>query len=841
VVAASLVPWWGAACGVESGLGAGDAGGVEADAVEPGEPAGTPDGATDGFPVTDAPEPEGGDASKPDVKDPGEPDGDAPGPGPDGDAPSEDAPEPDVPVACLPPAEPGCPCLHNEDCTTGWCVPTSDGYRCTKECDAECPEGFSCKGVNNAAGDPVFLCVPLYTNLCRPCTTGADCDQLGGTGGYCLPYQDGSGSFCGGLCSEDQPCPEGYACQDVKVAGGLVVKQCLRTDGECPCSPIAVKEVAATTCWVKNAFGKCTAPRVCGDDGTLTPCLAETPESELCNLEDDDCDGDIDEEVSEPCKLSNAFGTCFGQGVCENGVFLDCDAPEPKDDVCNGEDDDCDLLTDEGFPDSDGDGEADCVDEDRDGDSVPNDLDNCPDDENADQADMDQDGLGDACDPDLDGDGSPNGQDCDPEDPEHVCTTYFWDGDADGAPVCNVKKCLCGPQSQYTETSCSDETDDCDDTTPVFKPGALELCDSEDQDCDGLVDETFLELSTPCDGGDLDGCANGHVVCSPNGKDVFCDEAPGVGEVELCDGSDDDCDGETDEDWPELGLSCDGLDTDLCENGLTVCAKDGSGAVCSPETPSDVAESCNGQDDDCDGKTDEVFSDLGKPCDGPDPDQCANGKHVCSPNGAGTTCGPEGPPTLEACNGQDDDCDGVTDEDWPEIGLECDGDDPDTCEDGRLECAADELTLTCGDEDPVGPVEVCDTVDNDCDGKTDEDWPDLGETCDGGDTDQCENGFVVCDVDLLGTTCSPESPASIQEACGNAIDDDCDGLLNEGCKPTDAKATMSAGFGPGSVPPGHAFGMRFTVGEAGPVGRLQTPGKTSTDLGLLPTLGGAQE
>src|SRR3989338_11109074 len=79
---------------------------------------------------------------------------------------------------------------------------------------------------------------------------------------------------------------------------------------------------------------------------------------------------------------------------------------------------------------------------------------------------------------------------------------------------------------------------------------------------------------------------------------------------ESCNGVDDDCDGETDETDPNRGKACDGADSDKCMNGKVVCKANGSGEECSAETKSDIKELCNGADDDCDGVADEDFTDL---------------------------------------------------------------------------------------------------------------------------------------------------------------------------------------------------------------------------------------
>ena len=96
-----------------------------------------------------------------------------------------------------------------------------------------------------------------------------------------------------------------------------------------------------------------------------------------------------------------------------------------------------------------------------------------------------------------------------------------------------------------------DESDEGNNTaTEVFlwydpdACGATELCNGVDDTCNGEVDETFYQLGQPCDGPDDDLCEQGVYVCSDSGQGVECEEP--VGPIpELCNGVDDDCNGDT--------------------------------------------------------------------------------------------------------------------------------------------------------------------------------------------------------------------------------------------------------------------------------------------------------
>jgi len=118
------------------------------------------------------------------------------------------------------------------------------------------------------------------------------------------------------------------------------------------------------------------------------------------------------------------------------------------------------------------------------------------------------------------------------------------------------------------------------------------------------------------------------------------------------------------------------------------------------------------------------------------------------------------PGAPEVCNGIDDDCDGIIDSGGGSI----------TCGTGQCQNTVPACQMSCTPNSPS--AEVCDNVDNDCDGQTDEALPPI--TCGVG---ACQNTVPSC-VGGSPNTCTPGTPGN--EMCGNSIDDDCDGLVDEG-------------------------------------------------------------
>jgi hypothetical protein len=179
-------------------------------------------------------------------------------------------------------------------------------------------------------------------------------------------------------------------------------------------------------------------------------------------------------------------------------------------------------------------------------------------------------------------------------------------GTSANAP-CKAGKRTCNPDTHLTST-CIGEV------TPV-----PETCDLQDNDCNGVVDDvpaiveagTIATCSSPaCDQGyadagiqcfaaDLGICGAGKLVCGAGGK-VTCASFIHVGVPEVCNGIDDDCNGAIDDGIDNLG-ACTADASGQCANSQLAC--DDGGMVCPPSAPS--VETCDGIDNDCNGAVDD--------------------------------------------------------------------------------------------------------------------------------------------------------------------------------------------------------------------------------------------
>ena len=742
----------------------------------------------------------------------------------------------------------GYPCQSDDECISGYCVQTPEGGVCTAVCDGTCPEGWSCALHKESLPDNVFICVQPHMNLCKPCVLNEDCLINGADAGEnCIPYGP-EGSFCGGECAGDAGCPEGYGCLEVQDVAGQTSTRCVLGEGECKCAAWFVDEMAETECAVESEWGACPGTRQCAGDG-LTACEAPVPAEEVCNGSDDDCDGEVDEGTGgNSCLVKNDWGECEGTDSCSAGE-LACDAKEPAPDACDGLDNNCDGETDEGFPDTDEDGIADCMETDKDDDGVPDGADNCVGVKNPGQGDFDLDGDGDACDADDDDDQVADEDDCQP----------FESSVYPGAEEeCNGKDDNCNfePDEGFSDydfdalADCVDDDDDndgsadaadCGPLNAAVYPGAEEKCDGLDNDCDGPADEDFE---------DSDG--DGQADCLD--EDLDNDGVPNM---------DDNCpslanQGQEDADGDGLGNLCDDdMDGDGIANGLDNCPllfnpaqfdmdEDGLGDACDDDLDGD--DTAN-KDDNCPetgnpGQENLDADGLGDACDDDDDgdgaadgiDNCpmtANPGQVDTDNdGIGDACekdldGDLVPdlqdncialfnPGQEDCDGNglgdacqaDDDGDGVADaldnclclanpgqgdQDEDGLGDECDFDvDGDGIHNGLDNCPA-QFNPAQFDLDGDGEGDDCD-VDQDGDGVLNDFdncplAPNLGQSDLDGDGmgDPCDDD-TDGDGDPDLSDCAPYDPdvnAGAGEECDGS-DNNCDGLVDEGFNDNDS-------------------------------------------------------
>jgi hypothetical protein len=651
---------------------------------------------------------------------------------------------PDVTFICFPPGHRLCGgCVQDEDCPGGRCHEVDGQQVCGLDCEADetCPGDYVC-------GED---------GQCTPQTNSCTCDAR----------SEGQVRLCQtanehGTCVGRETCdPEtGWQGCDAQIA---VAEVCNALDDDCnglPDDIVGLGDICTREVESNGEILSCGGRLICTRDALEPQCTALEPGPERCNFIDDDCDGDTDEGFEARgtvCLVGTGLCERVGVNACsEDELTIACDVEPgaPIDELCNGLDDNCDGQTDEAWPDLNQGcsvGQGAC--------RRPGTI-RCA-----------HDGVGTAC-------SAVAGAAVD-----ELCNGV--DDDCDGLTdetfaglftACEVGVGVCRRQGFHF---CTDDGLAVACTADAAEPGA-ETCNGLDDNCDGTVDEGFPGVNVPCSDGVGLCLRPGVTVCSPDGAQVVCNATPGAPLDERCNGLDDDCNGEIDESFPELDTVCE-VGVGACTRiGLMRCAPDGEGTLCSARAVEPGEDICNGVDDDCDGEVDEDFPLREQACSMGEGLCARAGLYRCTDDGSDVACDAvPADPSAEICDGFDNNCDGTTDEGFAGLNTPCSAGDGACRRAGIRVCSPQGDGVTCNAvaADPV--AEICNGLDDNCDGTPDEDWPDLLTACQVGQGACLRNGVRVCSPDGASSVCDVPPGAPSDEIC-NGLDDNCDGTIDEG-------------------------------------------------------------
>ena len=598
-------------------------------------------------------------------------------------------------------------------------------------------------------------------------------------------------------------------------------------------------------------FGSCTSSSSSSSSSGAGACDPTNGGIEICDGQDNDCNGDVDDVPGFDPTLPETCGTCSNNcyaiaGSNWDNATIQC-APGPNPGVEPGT---CSGQCAQDYYDTGIDGlcEYYCV-------KVANDDKTC------DNADDDCDGVTDEnvdkCTSVTDCGGC--GHNCSLPHATPKCVHTGGGTNCDTTNTqCQIQKCDCtGPANCWWDLDGQASTG-CEYPCSYSGP---EVCgDGIDNDCDGLIDEADdlsqdPQIGKSCQGGTLGICATsahaGTTACVAH--QVVCAGANVVhaGEVdETCNGLDDDCDGVVDDSPTDVGDACGGGVFFPCQKGAYQCQ--GGVKVCVGAVDPQP-EICDGIDNDCDGTPDNNLpaAQSGAPCNVPMPppagaaSPCMAGATACV--GGTVQCqGSVGPTSVNDSCGVDANCDGaLTNQPAPNDVHNC-GACGNDCTAGSVHanwgCAQVGANYQCQfqgcqagyydlDSDNkceyacvfVSAQETCNNKDDNCDGQVDEPAnlvaPSITQVCGvspgatapecgpynvgsnpGGVSLACVSGAWQCTFHTAGV-CNPSCAAASEvcETAGAALDNNCNGLVNENVSNYGQPCASDTGL----PPPGH--------------------------------------
>lgn len=643
------------------------------------------------------------------------------------------------------------------------CVITNGGIEiCGDGIDNDC-DGKIDGADPDLSGDP---------NLGKPC--------FGGKTGVCVAPEHQGQSVCQG---------QQIVCVGPNVVvPGQLPETCNNADDDCDGVTDNHLTDVGKICGASSIFPCSFGTEQCVNGAIV--CIGDiNPGVEVCNGRDDDCNNVIDDnpiDATGACGQSDKGECRFGLKLCAGGAVLCSGNVDPVPETCNGKDDDCNGTIDDNLIDVGANcgqsnvppckfGSVQCVA------GALNCVGNVdPTAEQCDGVDSDCNGL---VDDKIPGAGTSCGQSdiypcqkgsiqcvsnqmiCEGATNPKVETCNGVDDDCDGI-IDNHPTDAGGSCGQSNAPPCTKGTLQCQSGALVCVGNIdpkIESCNGIDDDCNGVTDDNLGGLGTDCGLSNHSPCTYGKTACQ--GGKVVC-----VGNIdpqpEVCNGKDDNCNGVIDDNPTDAGRPCGKSNISPCSYGSMQCQ---SGALVCVGAVDPSVELCNGRDDDCNTLVDDNPVDATGSCGVSNQGQCRFGSKVCT--GGQLLCSGNVDPGPETCNGKDDDCNGTADDNLTDVGANCGQSGTSPCKLGTVQCVS--ASLKCvGNVDPT--AEQCDGVDNDCNGVVDDKVPGTGVACGLNSTYPCRKGSIQC-VSAKMTCVGEVDPAN--ETC-NGIDDDCDGIID---------------------------------------------------------------